>query len=228
MKSNLRKFTYLTGLTGIGIIVLGSIITAISYTGRNGEPYSFLNHFISELGEIGVSELAPVFNTSLIIGGIFLLFFMLGLGLYFRNIFAYVASAVGLFCGIAASLVGVFPMNNMAVHVKVALSFFRSGLLAILLFTLVIIFDKQRRVSKWLVIPGVITVLAFTAFLYLPQVLEPGQALTLQPEATRPAFWLSSFLEWVVFLTVLVWISVVSIYLIKHRSYSPTTKTTSP
>jgi len=36
-----------------------------------------------------------------------------------------------------------------------------------------IIFDKQKKISGWLVIPGIITVLAFTSFLYLPEILEP-------------------------------------------------------
>ncbi len=57
------------GFAATGVLVVGALIPALSYRGKAGEPYSFLNHFISELGERGVSALAPVFNASLVLGG---------------------------------------------------------------------------------------------------------------------------------------------------------------
>ena len=180
---------------------------------------SFFNHFISELGQVDVSQLAPVFNISLIISGILFAIFMLCLGLYFHKITAYVTSAIGFFSGIFLSLVGIFPMNHLDIHMQVAMLFFRSGLLVIILFTLIIIFDKQHKISKWLVLPGIITILAFSSFLVIPKIVEPGSTLNLlQPTAVRPTFFLNSILEWLVFLTVLIWIVCISIYLIKHKT----------
>ena len=40
------------------------------------------NHYVSELGELGVSEFAMMFNVGMMIAGIFFIPFMFGLGLY--------------------------------------------------------------------------------------------------------------------------------------------------
>nr|MBN1229909.1 hypothetical protein [Anaerolineae bacterium] len=56
------RITSLAGFAGSGIILLGCLISGLAYTGRTGESYSLLNHFISELGELRYSELALVFN----------------------------------------------------------------------------------------------------------------------------------------------------------------------
>jgi hypothetical membrane protein len=151
-------------------MILGSLITAILYRGKKGESYSIINHYISKLGEVGVSRLAPVFNFSLIVGGLVLVIFMLGLVLYIHTKLGYVATAFGIFSCISCSLVGVFPMNNLSIHTAVSYSFFYSGLVAIALFNLVIIFDKQNKVSKWLLIPGIITVASFASFLVMPYI----------------------------------------------------------
>jgi len=77
-----------------------------------------------------------------------------------RTKLGYVASAFGIFSCISCSLVGVFPMNSLSVHDVVAYSFFYNGLVAVTLFTLVILFDRQNKLSKWLLIPGIITVIS--------------------------------------------------------------------
>jgi hypothetical membrane protein len=108
MKMDPMKFSYRCGLLGSTIIVLGSLITALSYQGKEGESYSLLNHFISELGEVGVSKFAPVFNFSLIIGGVVLVIYVIGLGLYIHTKRGYVAALFGTFFCISCSLVGPF------------------------------------------------------------------------------------------------------------------------
>ena len=67
------------GLIGVTAISLGSIATAIVYSGKQGEAFNPLNHWVSELGEVGVSDLASVFNVSLIVGGVCFVVFMIGL-----------------------------------------------------------------------------------------------------------------------------------------------------
>ena len=64
MKVDSKKLTYICGFLGPAIMILGSLITAILYHGKKGGSYSILNHYISKLGEVGVSRLAPVFNFS--------------------------------------------------------------------------------------------------------------------------------------------------------------------
>ena len=220
MKIDIKKFTYMTGLAGGGLIVCVSVITAFLYHGTKGELYSPFNHFISELGQKGVSQLAPLFNIGLMIGGILFALFMLGLGVYIKKFYAYIAAVLGVVTGIACGLVGVFPMNNMHIHVPVAMVFFRGGLITILFYTLIFLFDTQKKISKWMVIPGVITVLAFAAFLFIPKMLGYATGTSLSVPDVRPAFWLNPFLEWLVFVTVICWIIALSVYLM-NRKISP-------
>jgi len=218
MEIDIKKFTYVTGLFGGCLIIIVSVITALVYQGTQGELYSPLNHFISELGQRGVSEFAPLFNIGLMIGGLLFALFMLGLGLYIKKFYAYIAAAVGVVSGIACGLVCVFPMNNMHIHVPVALTFFRGGMITILFFTLIFFFDKQKKISKWMVIPGGITVLAFAAFLTIPKMLGYPTGTSLSVPDVRPAFWLNPFLEWLVFVTVICWIISLSWYLMKRKN----------
>jgi hypothetical membrane protein len=199
-------------------MILGALITAILYHGRKGGSYSILNHYISKLGEAGVSALAPVFNTSLIVGGGVLVVFALGLGLYVHTKLGYGATTFGIFSCISCSLVGVFPMNNLSIHTVVSYSFFFSGLVAITLFNFVIIFDKQDKLSKWLLIPGIITVASFASFLVIPYITSSIHVHTLNPQRfARPHIRLKPILEWSVFFTVIAWFILMSIYLMAKR-----------
>ena len=60
----------LTGLVGVILGLIGVIVPSLVYRGTRGEKYSFLNNFISEMGEIGVSRIARLFNMALILSGI--------------------------------------------------------------------------------------------------------------------------------------------------------------
>ncbi len=214
MKIDSKELTYFCGFLGSAIIMLGSLATAMLYHGRRGEPYSILNHYISKLGEVGVSRLAPVFNGSLLVGGVVLLIFVLGLGLYIRTKLGYVASAFGVFSCISCSLVGIFPMNNLSIHDAVAYSFFYNGLVAIILFTLVILFDKQNKISKRLLIPGIITVVSFASYLVIPHIIRSTHGHALHPhQIARSHIRLNPILEWSVFFTVIAWFVLMSIYL---------------
>lgn len=218
----LKNLIYISGLAGSAIVIVCSLITAIAYRDINGHPYDILNHFISELGEIGISKLAFVFNTGLIIGGIIFVIFMISLGVYIRTVPGYIASIIGAFSAISCSLVGFNPMNDISAHLKVALWFFYGGLITIILFTIAIIFDKQNKLPKKLLIPGIITILSFASFLLLPRVAHPDIKWTLDPSnVVRPEIWWNTIFEWLVFLTIIAWITIVSIYLMKKKLDNP-------
>ena len=135
------------------------------YVGEAGESYSFLNHYISELGQVGVSHLAPLFNTGLILGSFVSIVFTVGLGMYIKNTAAKIAMGVGVFSGIACILVGFFPMNNLHTHTIVATSFFVSGMLMVAIFSVAIARQKEARIPKLFSIAGVVVVGVFIAFL---------------------------------------------------------------
>src|SRR6187397_2081314 len=124
------------GLTGAVVMTVTATITAIAYEGAAGERYSLLNHWVSELGEVANSELALVFNAGLVIGGLLLAAFMIGLGRVIGHGWGGAIAVAGAVAGVSGALVGVFPMDQLRIHGLVALTFFLAGPIAIGLFTL--------------------------------------------------------------------------------------------
>jgi len=200
------------GLAGSGILLACVLSSRIGYVGKAGESYSFLNHFISELGEVGVSHLAPLFNTGLILGGSVSIVFVVGLGMYVKNTAAKIAMGVGVFSGIAFILVGCFPMNNLHTHTIVATCFFVSGMLMVAIFSVAIAMQKEAKIPRLFSIAGVVVVGVFIAFLvdsHLPG-LGVGHG-PLSVISTRPHIWWRTILEWGIFFAIVSWILLISI-----------------
>ncbi len=198
---------------GMAAIGLGMAYSAFHYRGKQGEKYSWLNHFISELGEVGVTPGAWAFNYGLILGGLLTLPYIVGLGIKLNSWLGW----LGMLAGLAATLgvvgVGFFPMNKLDAHVKAAQTFFRAGLVMMLLFGLAIVFQPAGRG----VIPqaaNVLSLLAFGVYAYFLFLLKPpmpsGDAAatpldpTFIPERSR--VWFFPFMEWMVFFFTLLWL----------------------
>ena len=159
-------FASYIGQAGVLILLLSAFIPAAFYVGKQNETYSFLNHFISELGEKGVSPLAYIFNGGLILGGACISFFMLGLAMHIGNSWGLILGAIGLVTGLSATLVGVFPMNQLEIHTAIANTFFYGGLLSALGYTLYVVFSYEPRLPKITALTGGLTMLAFAAFVW--------------------------------------------------------------
>src|SRR3990170_309528 len=201
----IRKLTTLLGFSGPLIIILGSLLTAMVYTGKIGEHHSVLNHFISELGEVGVSQWAIVFNVSLFIGGLCITGFMLGTAMLFKNFWGFIFAILGLATGLSGAVVGVFPMNNLAPHIVFAMWFFRAGLVSSAFFALYVLFSRQKQFSRWTSIPAAsISVITFI-FLYVLEPVGTGEN-PLIFTVERPAFWLNALLEWGIFIAIMAWV----------------------
>jgi hypothetical membrane protein len=215
---NLQKLTSRLGFIGPMVIIVGSFITALAYTGKIGERFSFLNHFVSELGEVGISEWAAVFNISLFIGGVCITGFMLGTARIFNNRFGLIFAAIGLVTGISGSLVGIFPMNNLDVHIQVAMWFFRAALAVSAIFAIYVFVSKQSKFSRWTSIPAAsISVITFIFLFVLEPVGAGENPLVLTVD--RPAFWPNALLEWGIFFSIMIWVLAASLDL-----YSQTKK----
>ena len=222
-----RRLIGLAGIEASMVMSIGSLVTALSYRGLKGERYSFLNHFISELGQTGVSNLAPLFNVSLMVAGLLILLFMVGLGLYIKSAWGNIVVVLGAFSAISCGLVGVFPMNHLSIHVKVADGFFYGILVTIFVFTIGMALDKNAAFSMWIILPGLLVVLAVLSFLIVPHFTNTNHLFTLNPaHIIRPRFWPNAFLEWSVFFTVLLWMLVVSGDVIRQASISEAHVTT--
>ena len=126
----------LFGLLACLIILAALSILIPMYTGRAGEKNSIWNHFVSELGEVGVSLGAKVFNGGLIAAGALFIPFALGLGFSIQYLWDEFGMIAGIGTAVWLLLIGVFPINNLKPHIIAALSFFDGGLVTILLFTI--------------------------------------------------------------------------------------------
>ena len=210
---NAFSFRFL-GVAGTAVIALVILFAMMRYYGRRGERYSLLNHFISELGEVGVSPAARIFNGGLMVGGLLLVPFMVGLGMDVNSVWGWLGTLAGLTASFGVAAVGLYPMNKMTPHVRAAMTYFRSGLVMLLLYGLAILF---RQGDEKMIPPGVILLggLAFgcyAAFLIYP-VRKPksgevrvSEILDPQSVKERPRVWPVAVLEWAVFFSTVLWI----------------------
>jgi hypothetical membrane protein len=193
------------GLIGGAVLAITSIVTAIAYEGRAGEGYSPFNHFVSELGEVGVSSLATVFNIGLMIAGPCFVLFMVGLALSRSGGIRYAYGILGGISGFAGFFVGIFPMNDGTIHGVVAGTFFGLAWIAIGLASLDFVLDREPRFPWWLAILGGVTVLVSVAFL----LVLAGEGLGVP--SPRPGFLAVTSLEWLVVISVIAWVLATSI-----------------
>jgi hypothetical membrane protein len=202
------------GVAGSAAIITGMVVSAASYEGKSGEGYSLLNHFVSELGHVGVAEEAMAFNVGLIVGGLLLIPFLIALALSLNNVWAKLGLVAGLVAAISAALVGVFPMNLAKPHVLSTMTHFFSGLLTVVLYGIAI--HRQpygaevidRRVN-WV---GGIAGTAYAAFLACTSLNGQGaDQLTPAVLSGRPDVLLPALLEWLVLISTLTWFPLVAL-----------------
>ena len=211
----LRFFAF----TGTLCILLGIVSAALRYRGRQGEAFSLLNHFISELGEVGVSRSARAFNLGLLLGGLFFIPFLIGLGIAFHELLAWLGAAAGVLTVLGVSAVGLFPMNNLHIHATAAMVYFRGGLVMVLFFGLAILFQPPgiTLVPKLLNLLSLAALIVYAAFLILmARDGHSGHPVdTLEPLATpdRPEVDPLAIMEWAVFLVSILWVAVVAIFI---------------
>lgn len=204
----------LAGTIGVIIGLIGVIVPSLVYRGTKGQKYSFLNHYISELGEVGVSRFAWVFNLGMILSGVCIVIACLNLGLIMKGFWAKAGLVTGVATGIALSMVGVFPMNQMKNHSTAAIAFFRGGLLMVLFFSLAVGLQSGENliVPRELGLVGLIPVIAFGVFLGLMWSVrdETHEALGTA-ELDRPSMWKFAISEWSIFFSLILWILAVAI-----------------
>ena len=215
----IQKITCIAGLGGVLIIVLGIIISALAFTGAYGESYSILNHNISELGERGVSNLAWLFNGSLVAGGLFLILFMLGLNLCIHDWPVYLISVAGIVAVTGIMFTGLTPMvgaETSEKHINAARLFFYGGMLSTFFYSLYVLLGRRGAFPKWTVLLSVLALISFWAFIYVPGMFYPGftveDYLVRRQGEGRPDLFLPSLLEWLVMLFAVLWIAAMSLF----------------
>ncbi len=199
------------GLAGTILIILAIVIRSLRYRGKRGEHFSLFNHFISELGEVGISPAAWVFNGGMMIGGVILLPYILELGLIFRSALGWLGTAAGIVATLGVIAVGIFPMNNLHAHGIAAVTYFRAGLVMVFFFGLAILFQPgaHKVIPQAANLFSLLAFLSYASFLILmtPKKSDEAPADALDPEQVpeRPRVWLLAVIEWVVFFTTILW-----------------------
>jgi hypothetical membrane protein len=206
-----KVYTYLA-FSGTLLILIGVLISIFPFRDRAGERYSLLNHFISELGEKGISKAAWGFNTAMIISGWLYLPLMIMIGVKLASVPGWIGASFGVVACVAASLVGVFSMDRLNRHRKAAMTFFHSGLWCILFFTLAIFSQPVggRRIPLGLNIVGLLAIASFGSFLLTVyskpnNVSQPNYILDPNAPPERPKVWRTAILEWCIFFTIQAW-----------------------
>ena len=211
--------TGVLGLLTTASLLVGVAVPAIAYRGKAGEAYSFLNHFVSELGEVGVSPLAAVFNVTLVLGALALVPFAVSLAFAMReNPWAKLGSVAGVASASFLALVGVFPMNDYPAHIFVAMNFFRLGLVMISLFTVAVFVQKPgtRILPNWVNWAGALSAACFSVFLFVVPGISRMPAGLLDPSVfpVRPTPLPLAISEWSIYLSTMIWIATVSARLV--------------
>ena len=200
------------GIAGTGLILLAVFYPALVYSGKTNERYSLLNHFISELGEVGVSRAAWFFNAGMFLGGLVLLPYILCLGISFGSLLGWLGTAAGIIAVLGVAAVGIFPMNNLKIHVIAAMIYFRAGMVMVFLFGLAILFQPggKATIQPAAILLSILACLAYAAFLTLPglrrKLQKPSDLLDPQQAPERPRVWVSATLEWLVFFSTIAWL----------------------
>ena len=194
------------GMIGVAAIAGGSLVAAIAYKGTGGEAYNPTNHFVSELGELGVSQLAIAFNLGLMAGGIGFVLFMVALARSMGGRLRWAWGPIGVVAGIGGFFVGIFPMNELARHTTAAMTFFNLGWIAVGIASVDFVLRRDPRFPRPLAAVGALTVIAFIGFLRSIDSNTVSPAEVLAAPDHRPAFWIVPTLEWAVIAGILAWV----------------------
>jgi hypothetical protein len=142
------------------------------------------------------------------------------LGLYVDNWYMLLAIIPGVTTAIGVALVGVYPLSQPFHHKIVAIVVFVGGCVTFALFTLAILLIDQKKLARWLAWPSLAALLAFGLFLLLPPFQHGFSFHVLfagPPGYQRPYLWWPSLLEWLTYITVLVWVLIICGYLYRQE-----------
>jgi hypothetical membrane protein len=201
----LDRLAPLAGMAGALAIGAGSLVAELAYRGSQGEAYLPLNHYVSELGEAGVSRLAPVFNAGLIAGGLCFATFILGLARVRGGTAGLAFGATGVLAGLAGALVGVFSVNDIDRHTLATYAFFNLGWVTLAIASADFVLRRDRRFPEWLAVLGAVAVATFLTFIVTYVVSAGGSGEGLEGPTVRPDVSLATTLEWAAIAGILVW-----------------------
>jgi hypothetical protein len=128
-------------------------------------------------------------------------------------------ASAGVWAALSCMAVGFFPMNTLKPHYFVAMSYFRSGLLMVLLFGVAVFAQSPGTavIAKSSNVAGMISLICYAAFLTISdsgkkKKEEPEEALNPDIQRERPKYWKTPILEWAVFFSTILWFFIVAVF----------------
>jgi len=212
-RPQVERIAAVLGIVSFIAIAIGCLWSGLGYTGVNGQPYSALNHWISELGQEGVAARADWFNLGLKVGGVAFVGFVLGVARTSPSRLRWAYAPIGVVAGIGGFFVGVFPMNHPDQHVVAASVFFNLGWIFVALASIAIVRNREPRHPAWLAVVGAASVAAFIAFLVSLRTDEYSRQRMASsgPITDRPDVWIAPILEWATLVSIMAWVLLASI-----------------
>lgn len=210
----------LFGITGSLFILIAIVVTQFAFKNLEGGKYSMGNHFISELGWVGVSKHALIFNINLIIAGILFIVFIYGLTLQFNGIWGKLTTVFGLTSSLGCTLVGIYPLQTgvipIKLHLLAAMFFFTNALLAILTSTFMVLSQKHKIVSKLSCILNLLILSLFASLLTVDFNNDVLRYIDFKNMKiiNRPPQWNVPIIEWTIVLSIITYILLSSFYFI--------------
>ncbi len=213
------RFIPYIGLIACSVFYISIILTIIPFVGEQGESFSFLNHFISELGNPTYSQHHYIFNSGIILAG-------LGFGIFTYGLSGMLPSKlarISIFMGIIASFlcigIGLVPSHHDELHFGIAASFFTLMTLAMTLYSICILMDTSKVFPKYIGFYGLCAMISFIFLIIAPKDLIAVQN-ELGPLFKRPEIWFVTIAEWLVFFFLTSWVVVVSFFLLWRQKES--------
>jgi hypothetical membrane protein len=214
--ASFQKLSAWCGIVGCTLMLVCVWLSMVPYVGMYDEPYATINHYISELGDRRYSEWAALFNIGLMASSFLLIVFSIGFTRQFSGWKKHVIGVLGLATGISCFLVGAFPVDNLKPHILVAMVFFHSALVMVFFNTAVTMFAKHRVLPKWTIALGFLTAAAFAAFVVSPSDLI-REWVRDPKHFVRPEIWVQCILEWACFYSIILWILMVAILMLRKQ-----------
>ena len=210
MKKPSSLWVIWAALCGLAIHGFGIAWAICLYNRHHADGFSLLNHFVSELGSPHRSEMARVFNGSLILSSPLLFPILLTLCVHLKTRLSRAAALTGFCATLGVVGVGFFPMDFLKPHLVAAMLFFWGWLFTLSLFTVALWRKFPFRETLLLRFAGIAALAANLSFLailmrFVHAILQLNHAPTSLDSLRRPFVWDVAISEWSVLLTAMLW-----------------------
>lgn len=223
-----QKFP-LFGISASILLLIGFLVPQKDFRNIEGQTYAILNHFISELGWVGVSKHAFIFNLCLICSGLLYAIFTYGLVRQFGGFWSKITGRLGILSSLSVTLVGIFPIQSSPVafvfHLIAGLMFFVFAFLTFISALFMLFFDTNKIIPKSHLLVYLVVPLYIIPWLNLEYDYKLFQYVDMLEVKiiNRPEVWIYSAIEWALAILALTNLFLISLYFLIRQRYNTKT-----